>query len=84
MAERSDGCSGETLLAPCARKKKLQSKMAKDHYWIGAEESIACSAIREMIVIALFTLLCLKDKLGLCSINCQIHAMTGNCFVSTR
>ena len=31
-----------------------------------------------MIVIALFTCLSLKDKLGLCSINCHIHAMTGN------
>ena len=26
-----DGCSGETLLTPCARKKKLQRKMTK-HY----------------------------------------------------
>ena len=40
MAERSDGCSGETLLAPCARKKRLQRKMIKDHYWIGGEEII--------------------------------------------
>ena len=29
MAERSDGCSGETLLAPCARKKGLQRKMTE-------------------------------------------------------
>ena len=27
MAERSDGCSGETLLAHCTRKKTLQRKM---------------------------------------------------------
>ena len=26
MAERADGCSGETLLAPYTRKKRLQSK----------------------------------------------------------
>ena len=40
MAERSDGCSGETLLAPCTRKRKLQSKMTKDYYWIGVQENI--------------------------------------------
>ena len=40
MAERSDGCSGETLLAPCTRKKRLQRNMAKDHYWIGVQENI--------------------------------------------
>ena len=41
MAERSDGCNGETLLAPCTRKKRLQRKMTKDCYWIGAEEIIS-------------------------------------------
>ena len=40
MAERSDGYSGEKLLALCARKKKLQRKMTENCYWIGAEESI--------------------------------------------
>ena len=40
MAERSDGCSGETLLASCTRKKRLQRKMTKDYYWIGAPENI--------------------------------------------
>ena len=40
MAEGSDGCSGETLLAPCTRKKRLQRKMAKDNYWIGVQENI--------------------------------------------
>ena len=35
MAEGSDGCSGETLLAPCTRKKRLQRKMTKDNYWTG-------------------------------------------------
>ena len=40
MAERSDGCSGETLLAPCTRKKRLHRKMTKDNYWIGAQEHI--------------------------------------------
>ena len=30
MAERSDGCSGETMLAPCTREKRLQIKMTKD------------------------------------------------------
>ena len=40
MAERSDGCSGETLLAPCTRQKKLQRKITKDCYWIGVQENI--------------------------------------------
>ena len=40
MAERSDGCSGETLLAPCTRKKKPQRKITKDYYWIGVQENI--------------------------------------------
>ena len=35
MAEGSDCCSGEVLLAPCTRKKRLQRKMTKDNYWIG-------------------------------------------------
>ena len=39
MAERLDGCSGETLLAPCTRKKRLQRKMTKDNYWIGVQEN---------------------------------------------
>ena len=37
-----------------------------------------------MIVIALFTCLSLKDKSGLCSINCHIHAMARNGFVRLR
>ena len=40
MAEGSDGCSRETLLAPCRRKKRLQRKMTKDNYWIGVQENI--------------------------------------------
>ena len=40
MAKRSDGCSGETLLAPCTRKKGLQRRMTKDNYWIGVQEHI--------------------------------------------
>ena len=41
MAERSDGCSGETLLASCTRKKKLQRKMINDYfYWLGVQENI--------------------------------------------
>ena len=40
MAEGSDGCSGETLLAPCTRKKRLQRKMTKDNYRIGVQENI--------------------------------------------
>ena len=35
-----DGCSGETLLAPCTMKKRLQRKMTKDYYWIGVQENI--------------------------------------------
>ena len=40
MAKRSDGFSGETLLAPCTSRKRLQRKMTKDYYWIGVEENI--------------------------------------------
>ena len=40
MAEASDGCSGETLLAPCTRKKRLQRKMAKHNYWIAVQQNI--------------------------------------------
>ena len=37
---RIDGCSGDTLLAPYTRKKRLQRKMTKDNYWIGVQENI--------------------------------------------
>ena len=40
MTERSDGCSGETLLAPCTRKKMLQRKITNDYYWTGVQENI--------------------------------------------
>ena len=41
MAERSDGCSGETLLAPYTMRKRLQRKMTEDYYyWIGVQENI--------------------------------------------
>ena len=40
MAEQSDGYSGDTLLAPCTRKKRLQRKMTKGYYWIGVQENI--------------------------------------------
>ena len=32
MAQRSDGCSGETLVGPCAKRKRLQRKLTKDYY----------------------------------------------------
>ena len=35
-----DGCSGETLLVPCTRKKRLQRKMTKHYHWIGVQENI--------------------------------------------
>ena len=40
--------------------------------------------IHEMISMDLFTCLCLKDNLGLSSINCHIHAITGNYSASLR
>ena len=40
MAERSDGCSDETLLALYTRKDRLQRKITKDNYWIGVQENI--------------------------------------------
>ena len=30
-SKRLDGCSGETLLSPCTRKKRLQRKMTKGY-----------------------------------------------------
>ena len=40
MAERSDGCSGETLLASYTRKKRLQRKMTKGYCCIDVQENI--------------------------------------------
>ena len=40
MAKRSDVCSGETLLVPCTREKRLQRKLTEDYYWIGLQENI--------------------------------------------
>ena len=42
------------------------------------KKMLACSVICEMTVIALFTCLCLKDKLGLL-FNELSYPMTGNC-----
>ena len=38
-AEGSDGCSSETLLAPCTRKKRLQRKMTKGGFPVMAEST---------------------------------------------
>ena len=35
-----DRCSGETSLAPCTRKKRLQRKITKHCHWIGVQENI--------------------------------------------
>ena len=43
---------------------------------------LACSVSRTVIVIAWFSCFCLKEQLGLCSLNCDTHAMTGNCSAS--
>ena len=49
----------------------LQRKMTNDYYWIGVDRcSKKCP--------------CLKDQLGLCSLNCHTHTMTGNCSASQR
>ena len=40
MTERLDDWSGETLLAPCARKKKLQRKTTKNYCWIDVQKNI--------------------------------------------
>ena len=52
IAERSDGCSGETLLSLSTRKMRMQRKMTKDYYWMGVQEILACSVSRKVIVIA--------------------------------
>ena len=49
--------------------------------WLAARgfwEERKSASIRELIVIALFICLCLKDKLGLCSINLLIALLTNN------
>ena len=35
-----DGCSGETLLAACVEKKRLQRKLTSDYNWIGVQENV--------------------------------------------
>ena len=35
-----DCCSGETLLAPCTRKNRLQRKITEHYHWIGVQENI--------------------------------------------
>ena len=51
-------------------------------YWIDLNRTgLGCW---RLTLIALFTCLCLKDKLGLCSINCHTQAITGNCFASLQ
>ena len=40
LAERSKGCSSQTLLACNETKERLQIKIANDYYWIGAEENL--------------------------------------------
>ena len=62
MAKRLDDGSGETLLAPCARRKKLQRKMTTYYFWIGAQENIV--VLSEMIIIALISCHCLKYQLA--------------------
>ena len=86
MAEQSDGCHGETLLALCARKKTLQRKMTKDYHWIGGEENngMFSKSLNDFILSYLIIYLSLKDKLGLYSMNCHNHAMTVNCSASLR
>ena len=69
MAERSDGCSGETLLAPCTRKKRLQRKMTKDYCWIGVQENIdmlskSYSDRNSLILLSLF-----ERPASLCSLR---------------
>ena len=41
------------------------------------EKLLACSVSRR--IITLISCLCLKDQLGLCSLNFHTHAITGNC-----
>ena len=35
-----DACSGETLLARCTRKRRLQRKMTEYYHWTGVQENI--------------------------------------------
>ena len=40
LVQKFERSSDEILLDPCARKKSLQRKMTKDHYWNGVQENI--------------------------------------------
>ena len=40
LNDRMVACSGESLLAPSTRKKRLQRKMTKDYYCIDIQENI--------------------------------------------
>ena len=48
------------------------------------KQILAYSVSRRVKVIALFFCLCLKGKLGLCSMNCHAYAVTVNRFVSLQ
>ena len=76
MAKRSDGCSSETLLTPCAKKKRDVRSMTKDYYYQVLKKILACSVRRQVNVIGLFNSHCLKDQLGLCSILFHTYAIT--------
>ena len=84
MAEQSDDCSDETLLAPCTKMKRLQRRVTKGYYWTGVQEKIGMFSNLGAIIIVSFSCLCLKDQLGLCSLTCHTHVMTGNCSASWR
>ena len=65
--DRTIGC-----LQWCNIADFLYRKMTKDFYWTGVQENIGISsASHRVIVIAWFSFLCLKDQLGLCSLNCH-------------
>ena len=61
MGERTDGCSGEPLLASCTRKKRLQRKATVDFTGYVLKKILAYSVSGEMTVSALFTCLCIED-----------------------
>ena len=49
MAERSDGCSGETLLAPCIKKKRLQRQMTKTATGQVFKKILACLVFKKIL-----------------------------------
>ena len=60
------------------RRRNCRERWLKTTTGYVFKKILVCLVSRRVIVINWFSWLCLKDQLGLCSLNCHTHAMTGN------